>query len=103
MSNFRIRVQAPASNIYLKTRLTVNPQYSITRLTIQKTRVLVIFIAQSLLEYRQIQLAHKHTRLHRGMYSDRDALVIANGPPVGRLNLAKVFSAQAKGDLDVLL
>ena len=103
MGSFRIRVQASASNIYLKTRLTVNPQYSITRLTIQKIRVLVIFIAQSLLEYRQIQLAHKHTRLHRGMYSDRDALVIANGPSVGRLNLEKVLSAQAKGDLDVLL
>ena len=101
MGSFRIRVQASASNIYLKTRLTVNPQYSITRLTIQKIRVLVIFIAQSLLEYRQIQLAHKHTRLHRGMYSDRDALVIANGPSVGRLNLEKVLSAQAKGDLDV--
>jgi hypothetical protein len=101
MSSIRFRVQASVSNIYQKTRLTVNPQYSITRLTIQKIRVLVIFIAQSLLEHRQIRLAHKHTRLHRGTYSDRDALVIANGPSVGRLNTAKVLSAQANEELDV--
>jgi hypothetical protein len=101
MSGLHVRIRAIISQIEIRTRLTVNPRYSLTRLAVQKFRILVVFVARSILECWQLRLAHTHTRSIRGAYSDRDALIIAGGPSVSGLNIQNVLEAQRLHKLDV--
>ena len=82
-------------------RLTTNPQYSVTLLSLQKARVLFVYLARSILEWKQLRKAHQHSKKARGAYAHKDALVIAGGPSVNNLNVAKVIAAQTSGEIDV--
>ena len=88
-------------HLEMVSRLTTNPQYSITRLALQKSRVLLVYLARSILEWRHLRKAHQHSKKARGAYAHKDALIIANGPSVNNLNIAKVLEAQTSGEIDV--
>lgn len=68
---------------------------------LQKLGILPIFLARSVLEWKLLHQAHRHSKKARGEYSNKDALIIAGGPSVNRLNIAKVLAAQKSGELDV--
>ena len=82
-------------------RLTTNPQYSVTLLLLQKFRVLLIYIARSILEWNVLRQAHHLSRQARSACANKEALIIAGGPSVNRLNLTNVLAAQSSGKLDV--
>jgi hypothetical protein len=82
-------------------RLTTNPQYSVALLALQKVRVLLVYLARSMLEWKQLHKAHQHSKKARGAYAHKDALIIAGGPSVNNLNVAKVLAAQTSGEIDV--
>jgi hypothetical protein len=82
-------------------RLTTNPQYSVTLLLLQKFRILLICIARSILEWNALRQAHRYSRKAKGAYSNKDALIIAGGPSVNHLHVANVLAAQSSGKLDV--
>ena len=84
-----------------RTRLTTNPQYSVTLLGLQKFRVLLIYGARSILEWNALRQAHRCSRKAKSAYTNKDALIIANGPSVNRLHVANVLAAQSSGKLDV--
>ena len=84
-----------------RTRLTTNPQYSVTFLVLQKFRVLLICVARSILERRFLRQAHSHSRKAKGKYANKDALIIAGGPSVNRIDVSNVLAAQSSGKLDV--
>ena len=84
-----------------KTRLTTNPQYSVTLLWLQKFRVLLIYVARSILEWNALRRAHRCSRKAKDRYANKDALIIASGPSVNRLHVANVLAAQSSGKLDV--
>ena len=89
------------SRLETYTRLTINPQYSVTLLAVQKLRVLLVFITRSIFEWRVLRKAHHQTKKIKGAYSDKDALVIAGGPSVNRLIVENVLQDQQSGQLDV--
>jgi len=82
-------------------QLTTNPQYSVTLLVLQKFRILLIYIARSILEWNALRQAHRCSRKAKGAYTNKDALIIAGGPSVSRLHVANVLAAQSSGKLDV--
>ena len=82
-------------------QLTTNPQYSVTLLVLQKFRILLIYIARSILEWNALRQAHRCSRKAKGAYTNKDALIIAGGPSVNRLHVANVLAAQSSGKLDV--
>ncbi len=86
-----------------RTRLTTNPQYSVTLLGLQKFRVLLIYVARSILEWRLLRKAHQCTKKIRGTCRNKDALIIAGGPSTNRLNIENVLAAQSSGNLDVFV
>ena len=85
------------SRLETYTRLTINPQYSVTLLAVQKLRVLLVFITRSIFEWRVLRKAHHQTKKIKGAYSDKDALVIAGGPSVNRLIVENVLQDQQIG------
>jgi hypothetical protein len=84
-----------------RTRLTTNLQYSVTLLGLQKFRVLLIYVARSILEWNVLHRAHRCSRKAKDRYANKDALIIAGGPSVNRLHVANVLAAQSSGNLDV--
>jgi len=84
-----------------RSRLTTNPQYSVTLLALQKFRILLIYIARSILEWNVLRQAHRCSRKAKGAYTNKDALIIAGGPSVNHLHVANVLVAQSSGKLDV--
>ena len=68
---------------------------------LQKGGILLVFLARSVLEWKLLLQAHRHSKKALGAYSNKDALIIAGGPSVSRLNIAKVLEAQKSGELDV--
>ena len=94
-------VKNALNRLEMISRLTTNPQYSVTLLTLQKVRVLLVYLARSILEWKQLRKAHQHSKKARGAYAHKDALIIAGGPSVNNLNVAKVLAAQTSGEIDV--
>ncbi len=68
---------------------------------LQKVGILLVFLARSVLEWKLLRQAHRHSKKALGAYSNKSALIIAGGPSVNRLNIAKVLDAQKSGELDV--
>ena len=94
-------IKTAIKHLEMVSRLTTNPQYSVTLLSLQKARVLFVYVARSILEWRHLRKAHQHSKKTRGAYAHKDALIIANGPSVNNLNIAKVLEAQTSGEIDV--
>lgn len=94
-------IKTALNRLEMISRLTTNPQYSVTLLSLQKARVLFVYLARSILEWKQLRKAHQHSKKARGAYAHKDALIIANGPSVNNLNIAKVLEAQTSGEIDV--
>jgi hypothetical protein len=95
------RVNSLLRAIEVNTRLTTNPRYSVTLLAAQKLRVLIIYAGRTLFEAKLLNSAHRHTKKVKGTCGNKDALIIAGGPSVNRLNVQNVVNAQARGELDV--
>lgn len=89
------------SQLGMYSRLTTNPQYSVTLLVVQKLRVLLIYTARSIFDWNLIRKAHRHTKKIKGARINKDALIIAGGPSVNRLSIENVLLAQQSGQLDV--
>ena len=94
-------IKTALNRLEMISRLTTNPQYSVTLLSLQKARVLFVYLARSILEWKQLRKAHQHSKKARGAYAHKDALIIAGGPSVNNLNVAKVLAAQTSGEIDV--
>ena len=94
-------VKSALLRLEARSRLTTNPQYSVTLLGLQKFRVLLIYVARSILEWNALRRAHRCSRKAKDRYANKDALIIASGPSVNRLHVANVLAAQSSGKLDV--
>ena len=95
------RINSLLRAVEANTRMTTNPRYSVTLLAAQKLRVLIIYAGRTLFEAKLLNSAHRHTKKVKGTCSNKDALIIAGGPSVNRLNVQNVVNAQARGELDV--
>ena len=94
-------VKSRIDRIEMSSRLTTNPRYSVTLLAIQKIRVLLIYFARSIIEWRFLRQAHRQSKRVNKANENKDALIIAGGPSVNRLNVGSVRTAQSNGELDV--
>jgi hypothetical protein len=101
LTSMKMKLSQLIKGIESKTRLTTNPQYSVALLVLQKFRILLIYIARSILEWNVLRQAHRCSRKAKGAYTNKDALIIAGGPSVNRLHVANVLAAQSSGNLDV--
>ena len=80
-------VKSALLRLEARSRLTTNPQYSVTLLWLQKFRVLLIYVARSILEWNALRRAHRCSRKAKDRYANKDALIIASGPSVNRLHV----------------
>ena len=96
-----ISIKSALKHLEMSSRLTTNPQYSVSLLVLQKVRILLVYLARSILEWKLLRRAHQHSRKAQGAFKNKDALIIAGGASVNRLNVAKVLAAQSSGELDV--
>jgi hypothetical protein len=79
------------------TAVTANPNWSVGRLCLIRCRVLVEYLTKHLLYARFHHRALRATRRFRGAGSGNRALVIANGPSAGSLDLDRVAEEQKQG------
>jgi hypothetical protein len=85
----------------IATRLSSNPNYSVTKLTIQKIRVFVAYLVFTMVSLGDLRASKKVTNKQRNKHSGKIALVIAGGPSANNLDVEVVVSAQRNNELDV--
>jgi hypothetical protein len=94
-------IKSSIERIEQSSRLTTNPRYSVTLLAIQKIRVLLVYVLRSIIECRLLRQAHRHSKRANRANRNKDALIIAGGPSVNRLDVSSIITAQSNGELDV--
>jgi len=80
----------------IATRLTRNPNYSISFLFIQKTRIIAVYLLFTLISIRSLRKSKQITRSQKNIGKGMDALVIAGGPSALRINLKEIKEDQIK-------
>lgn len=104
MLNFQ--VPREISNVLVKFEkyfhTSSNPNYSLTRVILTKLRVVAEWSLRRMLELGIRRQAFAPLRSLRNSASDRTAIVMANGPSLNLISLAKVSDAQ-KHSLDVFV
>lgn len=109
MSNIRLRILSGVSKSRFLTYLDkstspfANPRNSLIRLTLRKIRVLVEYAIKSIIYFRDIEAAKKHNKKFPLLSEKKFAIVLGNGPSLGKLNIRNVATAQSQGALDVIV
>ena len=85
----------------IATRLSSNPNYSVTKLIIQKIRVFVAYLVFTVVSLGDLRASKKVTKKRKNKYCGKTALVIAGGPSANNLDVEVVISAQRNNELDV--
>ena len=95
------RVKRKLRRLDVATRITRNPNYSITRLFVQRMRILVVFVLFTFLSLSSLRKTRKISRSQRNIARGQDALIIAGGPSSLKLNIQKVLEDQMGNKVSV--
>ena len=104
--NILIKLRASGDYIYKSKwaraySQTTNPGLSIKKTILVRLRILLEFFFRSSIDFWALRQAHRSARSVRGSKRGRNAIVIANGPSVNKLDPAKLAEAKTLGSLDI--
>lgn len=109
MPNVRLRILRSVSKSRFLTYLDkstspfANPRYSFIRVTMRKTRVLFEYVIKSTIYFQDIRQAKRHNKKFPLSSEKKFAIVLGNGPSLGKLKIRNLAIAQQQGLLEVLV